>query len=262
MNDILDGNDQLSDNNAADIDYLSELTGPGKKFDRTKYQSDSDLMKALAKGKYESDRYIPLLERRQDEFRDDILRYREESNTRAKLEEVIDKLTRQNLTSSNNTQVNEDTKPATVDPDHIKNIVRSEYQEIESQRRQDTNNQMVRDKLIERYGSDYRNVLRQQISELDITDAEFNLMAKTQPKLLIKTLGLDAPAQRENFQSPPRSSQRNDNFAPKTAKRTWQYYEDLRKKDPVAYLSPKTTVQMMKDYEELGSDFEDGDFHA
>src|SRR5882762_7005873 len=98
MNNLFDGNDQLPDD--TNVDFLAELTGPGKKFDRTKYQSDTELLQALAKGKYESDRYIPLLERGRDELRDDYMRERETNLSRAKLEEIVDRLTRTEQLSS------------------------------------------------------------------------------------------------------------------------------------------------------------------
>ena len=75
-------------------------------------------------------------------------------------------------------------------------------------------------------------------------------------------MGLDQQPMIDTFQAPPRATQRSDSFAPKSTKRTWSYYQDLKKSDPKAYNNPKTIVQMHKDYAELGSTFEDGDFKA
>jgi len=65
--------------------YLAELVGEGKKF---KTQED------LARGKAESDAYIKILEKRSDELRNDYLKLRDDYSSRAKLEEVVDQLTK------------------------------------------------------------------------------------------------------------------------------------------------------------------------
>ena len=43
-------------------------------------------------------------------------------------------------------------------------------------------------------------------------------------------------------------------------KRTWSYYEKIRKDDPARYRDPKTHSQMFQDAIALGDAFADGDF--
>lgn len=43
-------------------------------------------------------------------------------------------------------------------------------------------------------------------------------------------------------------------------KRTWSYYEKMRKEDPDQYHNPMTRAQMLKDYQALGKDFQTGNF--
>jgi hypothetical protein len=96
------------------------------------------------------------------------------------------------------------------------------------------------------------------MESLEITEEDLNEMARNRPKFLLKTLGLDQPAPKEPFQTPIRSTQK---FVPAGAeKRTWSYYQKLKKENPKLYNDPKTNVQMQKDYIELGDEFEDGDF--
>lgn len=254
---LFDGGDQLPDD--TNVDFLAELTGPGKKFDRTKYQSDTELLQALAKGKYESDRYIPLLERGRDELRDDYMRERETNLSRAKLEEIVDRLTRAEQLSSKQPDANDDRKPA-YDPNELSTLIAKHIQENESAKRSRDNADLVRNKLIEKYGENYRTVLRQQISSLDISEEDFNSMASRQPKVLIKTLGLDAPPVAEPFQSPVRSSSRTDSFVPRTQDRTWTWYQTLKKTSPETYHSKETSLQMYNDALALGERFKDGDF--
>jgi hypothetical protein len=73
-------------------------------------------------------------------------------------------------------------------------------------------------------------------------------------------LGLNQPAP-QGFQSPMRSSQRNDNFSSQPQKRTWAYYQEMKKADPKMYYNTKIANQMLDDMVELGDAFKDGDFN-
>jgi hypothetical protein len=254
--------DQTNDNQPLDPnkDYLQELVGEGKKF-----KSPQE----LARGKAESDEYIKILERRSDELRNDYLRLRDESTSRARLEELIDQLQKQStqpVTSNNQPSVNE---PPLGKPDpnnsreraEIESLVSSKILEHEATKKQQENFELVRNKLKERYGSNYQNLLKEQLNTLGLSEDFANDLARRHPNVLFKTLGLDAQPQ-ENFQSPPRSNQRSDNFAPSTTKRTWSYYQKMKKENPKVYFDPKTTVQMHNDAIALGKEFEDGDFNA
>ena len=70
----------------------------------------------------------------------------------------------------------------------------------------------------------------------------------------MKTLELDSqPAQ----QAPnlPRTQARPSTFAPTSQKRDWNYYQQLKKENPRAYLDPKIAIQMHDDAIALGDDF-------
>lgn len=233
--------------------YLEELVGEGKKF-----KSPQE----LARGKYESDLYIRTLERQKDELRNDYLKLREDITARATLEEIIDKMgtSKQQQASSEIPPANDVNQPV-YDPKQIENLVASKIQEHDLSKKQQDNLNMVRTKLQEQYGVHFSTVVKQQIADLGITEDFFNDLARKHPQVLFKTLGFDQQNQRESFQAPPRSEKRNDNFAPTTQKRTWAYYQEMKKNDPKRYLDPKTTVQIVEDYKSLGKDFEDGNFH-
>jgi hypothetical protein len=235
--------------------YLEELVGDNKKFKTPE---------EFARGKYESDTYIRFLEKGRDELRDDYLKLKTEYDSRAKLEEIVTKLTtQQQLASSEHTlNAKEEVKQPQYDPKEIESLVSSKIQEHELTRRQEDNFNVVRNKLQQRYGQNYKDAVKQQIDELGITESDLNEMARKQPKVLIRTLGLDQEAPKEDFQAPPRSQQRSDNFAPSTQKRTWAFYEKLRKEDSNLYYSPKTQVQMHQDHANLGKEFEDGTWRA
>src|SRR5260370_19729043 len=98
--------------------YLGELVGEGKKV------KDPE---SLAKGKYISDNYIQILERRLDEMRSDYSNLSKEYNARPKLEELINQIT-QKQSASSEEPVTKETVPA-IDPKEIESLVSNKMQE-------------------------------------------------------------------------------------------------------------------------------------
>lgn len=241
------------DNTAVDenVNYLEQLVGDNKKF---KDVND------LAKGKARSDEYIRLLESRLDALRDDYLKVREENVAGPKLQELLDRLEakEQELASRSNTQIpNEVNQQPTLDLTKIDSLVSDRLEKFQQTQKQAENYRQVESKLSERFGNNYKSVLKDQAKQLGLSDDEVNSMARNNPKLFFKTFDVET-RQGETFQAPPRSVQRSDNFAPQSQKRTWSYYENLRKQNPVAWVSdPKIRIQMDKDAQTLGEAFYD-----
>jgi len=234
------------------VDYLQELVGEGKKFKD---------VSALAKGKFEADQTVEVLKSRLDEMREDFLRLKEESEGRARLEDLVDQLSRQSTSSeTNTTNANGDSRPQ-LDPDKVKSLIVDTLQQTREQEKQQENFNTVMDTLKERYGDSYQNVLKERVEELGLTPEYVNEQARKFPKALMRTLGLDQPVQQDVFQAPPRSNQRGD-FSPTVPKRTWSYYQKMKKENPRLYWEPKTTNQMMEDMKTLGDAFKDGDWSA
>lgn len=236
--------------------FKEYLPGEGSKF--------KDI-ETLAKAKYDSDLYVKSLEAQKDELRRDYLALKTDYEARAKLEELLDQYKNEPPKRNDNHEqpdvknVNE--RP--FDPNEYKKIARQEIQELRTSEREESNFNNVREKLIERFGNNFKPVLEKQIQELGLTAEDADALARKSPAAFFKTLGIDQPPQTENFQTPPRTNQRSDNFKPTGAKkRTWSYYQELKKSDPKMYLDPKTAVQMHNDAIELGDAFNDGDFFA
>lgn len=243
------------DNNSSKFDpnknYLEELVGTDKKF-----KSAED----LAKGKAIADEYITTLERQKDELTRDFLALREQRNSEATLKDLIDRLDQQQHASRDNTNNSNDVNnPPPIDLKQIEDLLSSKISERETARRQEENFNLVKAKLQERLGPNFASVLRQEIEGLGLDEETFNAMARTNPKVVLKTLGLDQQPQTENFQSPPRNNIRMN--TDKAQKRTYSYYENMRKENPKLYYDPKTTVQMHNDAIELGDAFKDGSWH-
>jgi len=227
--------------------YLEEYVGEGKK-----YKTIEDLAKAA----FHKDVHISTLERRQDEMREDLLKTREQAVAAERLQELINRLDTANLTSRETPQSNEDNRPG-VDLNAVESLVSSKFQEMKLSEKQEQNYQLVEQKLTERFGSNYKSVLKDQAKALDLTDDEVNLMARNKPHLFLKTFGLDAEPKVDSFQTPVRSNTRTTSFAPNVQKRTLSYYQNLRKENPNLYFDKKIAVQMDKDAIALGKDFFD-----
>lgn len=252
----MDDQTLLNDDELPEFDqnknYLSEMVGEGKKF-----KTSED----LAKGKFHADQTIELMKRRLDELTNDYTRLREDNMSKAKLEELIEQLNqRQQQPSNENTQV-KDSKPM-IDPDQLDSLISNKVQQMEISKKQAENFKMVQSKLKEKWGDNYPTALKRQLDNLGLDKDFVDNMAKNHPTALIKTLGLeDQPAQ-DSFFAPPRSAQRQDNFSPTgKEKRTWSYYQELKKTNPSLYFDPKMAVQIQKDAIELGEEFRDGDYY-
>lgn len=219
--------------------------------------------KGLARAKMESDLYIKTLIRQKEELARDNDALRTDVNARASQEELLDRLKRQMQTQDTGTQGDQDTRPA-LKPEDVDSLlsqkIPSLLEQYEKDRSEKNNFNEVQAKLKDRYGANYTEVLAKQIQDLGLSTEDVNALAKRSPKAFYRTFGLDQQSG-ETFQSPPRS-QRGDNFAPSTNKRTWSYYQNLKKTNPKEWNNPKTQVQMHEDYIQLGKAFEDGDFSA
>jgi hypothetical protein len=233
--------------------YVEELVGEGKKF---------KTIEDLAKGKAEADAFIAFKNREYDTLKEDYLNLRKEHTAGSRLEDLITKLSTAQQNSSNESpSVNEEEKVPAFKLEDIDARVNETISRLEMQRKETANFNEVQAKLQEKLGPNYENILKQQVSDLGLSPEDVNTLAKKSPKAFFKTLGLEEQSKGDVFNAPPRSQNRSDSFSPSTTKRTWNFYEKMRKENPSLYLNPKTQVQMHKDHRELGNVFEDGDFN-
>jgi hypothetical protein len=247
--DLLTNNNQdpvIDDN----VDYLSELVGDDKKF-KTPAE--------LAKGKWHADQTIELMKKRMDDLRSDFERERQQNLTREQLESAMTRFAQAPLASNETPPVNTADNKPTYDPNQIKSLVSESFMEMRKKETEEANAKLVEGKLIERFGNNYQDTLTRHAVDLGLSSQEVNAMAKTNPKVFMRTFGLDQPTQTQPFQAPPRSS---ISFTPTSGpKRTWAYYQKIKADKPSEYYSPKIQNQMVQDYTQLGTAFEDGDFN-
>lgn len=257
MNDLNLLEQPNNQNEVSEDEALEKLIGPGGKF----YDPDRETaFKKLAKGKWIADQYIESQNMQLDELRSDYSKLREDATAGTKLQELIDRLSNMQQLNSEQPDANEIVEPA-FSADSLKDLVSSQFKELKTQEQEAANFKTVQAKLKERYGDNYPQALKQQIEALGLTDQYANDLAKKNPNLFIKAFELDRAQDPDLFQTPFPSSVRNDKFAPtSTPKRTWSWYQKMKKEQPELYRDPKTQVQIHKDRIALGAAFKDGDY--
>lgn len=245
MNDLL----------AGDLGDYQTYIKPGGKF----YDQDINVMAdKIAKAKYDSDAYIKTLEMQKDEMREELLRSKEEYNKRAKLEELIDQLSnREKLERHNNPPVDE-VKP-NMDDSKIRELVTSEFKAMTKVQQEDANYSFVKDKLTERFGPNYQNVLKEKMAALELDADYVNSLARNKPKTLFKLLEVEDAAPRvDPFRAPPKSTQ-SSYHNPASKEKTWSHFQELKKSDPKAYFSKETQKLIHAEAIRQGESFFDMD---
>lgn len=235
-------------------DYHSELVGEGKKF-----KDDA----ALAKGKAHSDHHIEILERRLDDLRTDYEKVLNESKTQAKLQELIDNMEtrgkQRDDTNDNTKDVSDEHRPD-FDPQEIEKMISTKLQEAEVRKRESDNIRKAEDRLKEQFGPRFWSSVDEKANNLGLTREDVISMAKKSPEAMFNTLGLNQQKNTNDDVTLPRSNTRDPNFNMGSKKRTWAYYQELKKSNPKVYYDPKTAVQMDRDAITLGEAFKDGDY--
>lgn len=182
-----------------------------------------------------------------------------------KLEDLLDQLQGRKVTQPEEQQPIVPKENANIDYKQIESLIENKMKQTELTRTYNQNMQTVQQKLIERFGEDYIPHYKQQIAQLDLSKEQADEMARRTPAAFLRMLGIDQTRQpQQQFQPPPRSQTNNPQapVATPPEKRTWAYYENLRKTNRNAYLDSKTQAQMLIDATELGSSFHDAGFDS
>lgn len=235
--------------NDENTDYLAELTGPGGKFDRTKYTSEEDMYKAIAKGKVHGDRLLDLKLQQFDELKEDYMKIRDENVAKESFDEYFKRFTAKQEPLTNQPIVNSEQSPQ-FDYKKIEDLATAKAQaavmELEQRRQEKQTLDDIEKRLQARHGSNAKNVLRDKMNALNLSEEDIKLLAKKSPDAVINALGLNY--QQEPYSEIlPRTNVRSDSFKPVTDVRDAVYYEKLRHEKPKEYFSEKVSVQRLKD---------------
>lgn len=208
----------------------------------------------VLKAKVESDLYIKSLTTRLDDLRNDYLSLREQREASENLKSLIDQFKSKTQNDDTDPDTNKgQVQAAAIKTEDIEALVAKQLSAHQLAMKQQENLNAIQSKLKEQFGDNYPSVYKQRLDSLGLTKEFADDLARNHPSVFIKTFELD----RTETRSPslPRSSVRQPTFAPTSAKRDWNYYQELKKNDPRMYLDPKIAIQMHNDMMELGSDF-------
>lgn len=237
---------ESADNNALQEgeSYLSKLVGEGKKF---------ATVEDLARGKWESDAFIPQLQKENEGMRNEL-------QTRMTLEEFWEKTQSQQKRTNddgndNRSQDRQGDQAANAPkPEDIMDLVRKTLQEETSKSQVTKNVEMVREELIRQWGPNFAERLNIRAKELGSTPEFLGSMAESQPKaFLALMLGNTKNTDSGNTYVPPRSSVNLP--MGNTSGKNYAHYEKLRKNNPSEYWKPHVQNEMVKLAKEMGEAF-------
>lgn len=206
--------------------YREQLVGDGKKF------KDDE---ALARGKWEGDKHITQLEAELKTLRDELQK-------RLTVEELAEKITSQAQHQPDNqpaSQFRDRETPPTgqdISRDEILNLVKNTINQERTIDQARRNVDTVRQTLKNEWGPDFHVKLQQIAKDLDISQDFLGSLAETNPQGFLKVVRSAIPQRTvdANAYIPPRTST-SPLAGPKP--NSWEYYEDMRKKDPARYKS-------------------------
>lgn len=253
--DLFAGGDQPSFEIDPDKNYFEDLVGDGKKF------KDPE---ALAKGKAAADLYVKFLESERDVMRSSMKEIQETKAASATLAEMIEKVrTAQQIPASSDLPKAKDGEiiPQSMTAEQVAALVAAEVQKTKAIDQAANNANSVYEKLRERFGPNYQTALKDQAQSLGLSTEFVNDLARNHPQLFFRTLGLEEQ-DKDPFQAPPRNQSRPNSFAPKAKARSWQYWDEMFKKNKDAYFDPKNSLLRYNDMLAQGESFKDGNWNT
>lgn len=230
--------------------YLDELVGDGKKY------KDPE---ALAKAAVHKDEHIAQVERENQRMREQIAELAAEKRANERFDEIRDLLTNRPADTPNNapTQDRERVESAPIKEEDIEKIL----DKREAARRKADNIKAVKGKLVEVYGRDFTEKVKEAANHLNVGTDFLDNVAAQNPQAFYKLIGLEdkAPAHVQagpDGVPPPRNRLSPDAFKPRTGSmKNWDYYETMRRSDPVRYASREIQWEMDREAVKQGEAF-------
>lgn len=217
---------QNEDPNTQVDNPLEVLVGEGRKF-----RSVED----LARGKIESDNHI---KRIQEENR----LLREEMNSRARLEELVEKLSKPTTPSNEHNQSHREPETSNAPSNITKDELEKFYKEQRRKESEEKNLNDVVTELTKTFGSNWKSKVQEKARSLGLSDEDAFNLAKSKPKVLLELLGNQRTAERNPVA--PASSVNLPNAL--NGVKDWAYYEKLRVENPKLYYSGPVQKEVLK----------------
>lgn len=231
-----DNHEHSDENN--ETNFREMYVGEGKK-----YANEDEALKAL----HFSQEHIARIE-------EENKRFREESQTREALDDMIDRIVSQvNKTDHGRESNHEGNRPtgemhgSSNEAEHNRNnMTREEIMEIakaalQQEQQQSTYNQNIdrcAKTLEEKWGPGYRAVMTNKAKELGVSQEYLLQLAGNSPQMFLAAVGIGSSTNNNGNAAPPRSNV-NANFNNQGANKgkDWSYYQKMRRENPTQYFS-------------------------
>lgn len=202
-----------------------------------------------------------------EQLKSETAELRKELSTRMSLEEFFQKS--QNNRSASNGEANSreqeekisdgnKTVPLSVD---VAALVREALAQELTNSKKAANIEATKQALIAEWGSDYVAKLESRVDELGIGREFLDDIAGRSTKAVLSLLGINQQEKKDlnamsNLSAPPSSKKATSlSEQPASGIRNRRYYDELKKRDPKEYYTPRNQNQMHKDALELGEKF-------
>lgn len=233
-------NDSNVDNEDVDENLevtLEDLVGEGKKY------RDPN---ALAKGALEKDRFIEKLKTENQQMREDL-------TSRQALAALVDEIKKSKTVPEPSNPDPQDGNKGGNDSADVEELVKKLLAQKETETKLSHNQELVKQKLTEQFGSNFNSVVHKRAQELGVDINYMNRLAAEAPQALLALF--------------PKSTGGNDVFSGGTSVRSealtqrssgnrdWAYYEKMRKENLAKYWDKSVQKQMYEDMKLLGDKF-------
>lgn len=227
-----------------DKSFLEELVGEGRKY------ADAE---ALAKSRIHADNHISQLEKDNEELRQELLKRQgmEEFYERLKNARSEPEPTTPEPTSEGERQTGQ---PNEISQDYVRSLVNEAVSEFVSAEQQNRNKDYVMGELEKRMGPGYQAKMRERAAQLGESTQDLSEMAMKKPQVFLELMAPQVSAP-QSEPTNPHTQVNSGHGVPTPGVRNNKYYEQLKAKDPKAYFSKETRVQMMNDALKLGEAF-------
>lgn len=211
-------------------------------------------VQVLAKSKLESDRYIKELEEQAKAMREELAKQDYAAKLIAQLENKAPNPTNGNAPApnqNNGSTTPSDTKPV-ISEDVLKALVEKTLTEREAHNTSQQNVAMVRDTLLNKYGTNAKAHVEGKAKELGMSYDRLEALAAESPTAFLSLIGEPKP----EFKPLVNSSINTQSPSTQTSSvRDWKYYTNLRKTNPTEYFKPAVQQQMIRDKIAMGDKF-------
>lgn len=204
----------------------------------------------IAKGKYEADKYISDLERQLAEAREDISK---QDYAKTLLETLQGKKAEDASTSTPEAKEASTAEQNTTEEASIESLVEEAIRKREQDQTVSQNLKQVDETLEKAYGTEAGKIVQERASELGMSLDRLKEIASESPTAFMRLIGQEAGEKAPR--APSSSVNTQSNAFHSSGEKNWNFYQDMRRKDPKQYYSPKVQRELMENRTRLGDRF-------